>query len=301
MYNSRMIAGRRKDWTQKEVAPTSPKIKEMEAKFSELRKNWKNAAAKCRDEIRKDVNTRQTTDRGATARLNLWKKKQCPSKVAKRDHTEQIMAGALLTSIARMRSAARQTTVESICADSQPHSPRALSLRLASPKGSSYRRSRFTRSTSLNREAGKFNFNSPDKPFSLSVLPLASSSSSSYRRSTWEEKSSTDISRHKQSSSESSPQRAFSLRLPSSPKQKRKVAPGKITMEIPLSEMIEGSTSSIMSSSRNSNVSAEAVSEKPWPESSQRLRSKLRAWPAVDSDDFIDIDLDIEDIPDVPR
>jgi len=300
MYNSNMIAGRRKDWTNQDVAPTSPKIKEMEAKFSELRKNWKNAAAKCRDEMRKDVNTRQTTDRGAMARLNLWKRKQCPSKMEKRDHAEQIMAGALLTSIARMRSAARQTTVESICADTQPHSPRAMSIRLGSPKGSSYRRSRFTRSTSLNRETGKIKYHSPDKPRSLSMLPLASSSSSSYRRSNWDEKSSTGISRIK-SSSESSPQRSFSMRLPSSPVQKRKVVPGKITMEIPLSAMNEGSSSSIISTPRNSNLSVEAASEKPWRESSQRLRSKMRAWPAVDSDDFIDIDLDIEDIPDVPR
>lgn len=301
MYNSSMMA-RKRDWTTQDVGTTSPKIKEMEAKFSELRKNWKNAAAKCREDIRKDINTSQTTNRGATSRLNLWKMQQTPSRLEKRDRSEQIMAGALLTSIAKMRSAVRQTTVDSLCS-STPHSPRALSVRMASPKKRSFRRSRFWRSTSLTRERLKLDDYSPEKPRSLSMLPVAASSSSdSIRRSTEEEKSSTDLcSSWKQSSTQSSPQRASSLRLPSFPYEKRKGLPGKITMEIPLSEMIEGSTSSIMSSPRFSNMdSGEAGSEQPWRESSQRLRSKMRAWPAVDLD-FIDVDLNIDDIPDVPR
>jgi len=299
MYNTRMIAGRRKDWTNQDFTTTSPKIKEMEAKFSELRKNWKNAAAKCRDEIRNDVNTRQTTDRGAMARLNLWKRHHSPSE--KRDRAEQIMAGALLTSIAKVRSAARQTTVESICSDTKPHSPRAYSVRLASPKASLVRRSRFLRATSQTQERSKFEDHSPDKPRSLSIFPLGSSSSDSYRRSTDEEKWSTDMSsRLKQSYTPSPTNCSSSLRLQSSPRQMsfRKAVTGRITMEIPLSEMTEGSTSSMMSSPRHTNVSAEGVLEKPWRESSQHLRSKMRGWPAIDSDDFIDIDL--ENIPDVP-
>lgn len=299
MYNSSMMA-RKRDWTTQDVGPTSPKIKEMEAKFSELRKNWKNATAKCREDIRKDLNTKQTTTRGATSRLNLWKMQQSPSRLEKRDRAEQIMAGALLTSIAKMRSAARQTTVESLCSAS-PRSPKALSVRMASPKTRSFRRSRFWRSTSLPRERVKLDDHSPEKPRLLSVLPVASSSSDSLRRSTEEEKSSTEVSSSwKQSSTQSSPQPS-SLRLPSSPYEKRKGPPGKITMEIPLSEMIEGSTSSIMSSPRFSNMdTGEAGSEQRWRESSRGLRSKMRAWPAVDLD-FIDVDLNIDEIPDIPR
>jgi len=301
MYNTRMIAGKRKDWTTQDFISTSPKIKEMEAKFSELRKDWRNAAARCREEIRNDVNTRQTTYRGATARLNLWKRHHSPSSSEKSDRAEQIMAGALLTSIAKVRSAARLTTVESICSDTKPQSLRAFSIRLAYPKPSSVRRSRFLRAPSQTRERGKFEDHSADKPRSLSIFPLASSSSDSYRHSTEEEKWSTDMHSRLKQSATPSPSYSSSLRLQSFPHQMsfRKAVPGKITMEIPLSKMTEGSTSSMMSSPRHSNVSAEAVLDKSWRESSQRLRSKMDEWPAIDSDDFIDIDLDIEDIPDV--
>jgi len=232
--------------------------------------------------------------------LNLWKMQQSPSRLEKRDRSEQIMAGALLTSIAKIRSAARQTTVDTICSAS-PRTPKALSVRMASPKPRSFRRSRFWRSTSFTHGREKGEDQSLDKPRQLSMLPVASSSSNSYRRSMEEEKSSTELcSSWKHSSTQSSPQRASSLRLASSPREKRKGLPGKMTIEIPLSEMIEGSYSSRMSSPRFSYLeSGEAGLEQPWRESSQRLQSKMRAWPAVDLD-FIDVDLNVDDIPDVP-
>jgi hypothetical protein len=294
MYNSRMLAGRRKDWTTQEVGSTSPKIKDLEAKFSELRKNWKTAASKCREDIRKDVNQSQGTTRGAMSRLNLWKMQQ--GRMEQREPAEHIMAGALLTSIAKMRSAARKTTVESICSDT-PYSPRALSLRMASSRERSFRTSRFFRSASMREENKKLDDH--NKPRSPSAR-VGSSSSDSCRRSMDEEKSSDfSSSTFKQSSTPTFSQRASSIRLSSSPPQKRKV-PAKVTMEIPLSEMIEGSSSSRMSSPRYSNLDY-GEADKSWRESSQRLRSKMRAWPVVDSDDFLDIDLEIEDIPDVPR
>merc|ERR1719317_925620 len=107
----------------------------------------------------------------------------------KRERADEIMAGALLTSIAKMRSAARQTTVESICSPTSPHSPRAMSVRMASSRERSFRRSRFFRDRSLTDDSKRSTDNN-NKPRS----PKGSSTSDSFQRSTEEEKSFTELS-----------------------------------------------------------------------------------------------------------
>jgi len=102
-----------------------PNIKDVEIKISHLRENLKIAAAKCRDDIRKEQNSRQTTYGGAMARLNLWKRLQNPTE-EKRKIGDRNMDHAInvLSSLSKLRSTARQMEVASVCAES----PRTLRL-----------------------------------------------------------------------------------------------------------------------------------------------------------------------------
>merc|ERR1719233_805224 len=105
-------------------------IQDVELKISNLRKNLKIAAAKCRDEIRNEKPGRQTTYRGARARLNLWKHYHSPQKEKKFATGERNMSQAfnVLTVLSELRRTARASELDSVCADSPRDYRYALSI-----------------------------------------------------------------------------------------------------------------------------------------------------------------------------